>query len=64
MLVLAREKFEEIVIIIPDGRKIIVTMCQSSQDKGKIGIEADKDIAIHRKEVWEKICAKNNLSGG
>ena len=49
MLVLSRKKNEQIVI----DENIVLTVVQIRGDKVRIGIEAPKDIPIHRKEVHE-----------
>ena len=51
MLVLSRKKNESIVI---DG-KIIVTIVEVRGDKVRLGIEAPRDVAIHRSEVYAAI---------
>jgi len=52
MLVLTRGKYEEIVI----GDNIVVTMVEVQQDgRVRIGIDAPKDIPVHRREVYDKI---------
>ena len=51
MLVLARHKDE--VIMIGDSIRIVVADVRG--DKVKIGIDCDKEIPVHRLEVWEEI---------
>ena len=51
MLVLSRKKDESIVI---DG-KIVITVVEIRGDKVRLGIEAPKQIPVHRKEVYEAI---------
>lgn len=54
MLVLSRKKDE--TLIIGDGDYLIkVTIVDIRGDKCRIGIEAPKDIPVHRLEVWEAI---------
>ena len=48
MLVLTRKHGERIVI---DGN-ITITIVEVRGDKVRIGIEAPKDVAVHREEVW------------
>lgn len=55
MLILTRKKGESIII---DGN-IEVTIIESSDGKVKLGIEAPKNIDIHRKEVHESIQEEN-----
>lgn len=54
MLVLSRKRDESIIIEV-DGRLITVLVSSIAGDKVRIGIGADKDIAIHREEVYHAI---------
>lgn len=56
MLVLSRKKNES--IIINDNIRIVVVEVQG--DKVRLGIEAPKDIPVHRQEVYEAIKGKEN----
>ena len=47
MLVLSRKKNESIVI----GDSIVVTVVEIRGDRVRLGIEAPREIAVHRKEV-------------
>ena len=51
MLVLSRQKDEEIII---DG-KIRVMVVAIRGDKVRIGIDAPKDVTVHRKEIHDAI---------
>ena len=51
MLVLTRHKDE--AIMIGDGIKIIVVEIRG--DKVRLGIEAPREVPVHRQEVYEKI---------
>jgi carbon storage regulator len=53
MLVLSRKKNESIVI---DGN-ITITLVEIRGDKVRLAINAPKDVAVHREEVYEKIKA-------
>lgn len=51
MLVLSRHKDEVICI----GDNIRITVVEVRADKVRIGIEAPKDVPVHRLEVYEEI---------
>jgi carbon storage regulator len=51
MLVLSRKKNEAIVI----NKDIIVYVIEIRGDKGRLGIEAPKDVPVHRREVYDAI---------
>jgi carbon storage regulator len=51
MLVLSRRPNESIVI----DEKIIITVIEIRGDKVRLGIEAPRDVPIHRSEVYEAI---------
>jgi carbon storage regulator len=51
MLVLSRKKNESIVI----GENIVVVIVEITRDKVRLGIEAPKEVPVHRLEVYEKI---------
>lgn len=51
MLVLSRKKNETIVI----NDSITVTVIEIRGDKVRLGIEAPKDVTVHRQEVYEAI---------
>lgn len=60
MLVLSRKKNESIVI--NDNIRIVVVEIQG--DKVRLGIEAPKDVPVHRQEVYEAIkSSKSNDDG-
>lgn len=48
MLVLTRRKAEQVMI----GDDIVVTIVEVRGDKVRLGIEAPRNVGIHRKEVW------------
>lgn len=54
MLVLSR-KLNEKVVINCDGRLIKLTVVGVRGDRVRLGWEADRDIAIHRDEVFRAI---------
>lgn len=51
MLVLSRKKNESIVIY----DNIVVTVIEIRGDKVRLGIEAPKDVTVHRREVYDAI---------
>ncbi len=51
MLVLSRKKNQQIVI----DENVVITVVQIRGDKVRLGIEAPKDIPVHRREVHEAI---------
>lgn len=51
MLVLSRKKNESIVI----NDNVVVTVIEVRGDKVRIGIEAPRDVTVHRQEVLEAI---------
>jgi carbon storage regulator len=51
MLVLSRKKNESIII----NDNIVVTVIEIRGDKVRLGIEAPKDVTVHRREVYEAI---------
>jgi carbon storage regulator len=55
MLILTRKLGEQITI----GDDITVTLLNVKGTQVKLGIEAPKDISIHRKEIYERIREEN-----
>jgi carbon storage regulator len=55
MLVLSRKKNESIII----NDHITVTVIEIRGDKVRLGIEAPKDVTVHRREVYEAIQSQN-----
>lgn len=51
MLVLSRKKNESIVI----NENIVITVVEVRGDKVRLGIEAPKEVPIHRSEVYAAI---------
>lgn len=58
MLVLSRKKNERIVI----DDNIVITVVEVKGDKVRLGIEAPKEIPVHRSEVHEAICREQASS--
>ena len=51
MLVLSRQRDQQIVI----GDSIVITVVDIRGDKVRLGIEASKEIPVHRREVYDDI---------
>jgi len=58
MLVLSRQRGETIMI----GDDIEVTVIDVRGDKVRLGIDAPKEISVHRKEVYEAIRRENKAA--
>jgi len=58
MLVLSRKKNESIVI----NDDIVVTIVEIRGDKVRLGIEAPRDIPVHRREVLDAILREQELA--
>lgn len=58
MLVLSRKKNESIMV-----GEIEVTVVDIRGDKVKLGIEAPKDVPVHRREVYELIQREQKGTG-
>ena len=55
MLIITRKLGERIVI----GDDIVVTVLEIKGSQARIGIEAPKNISIHRQEVFDRIRQEN-----
>jgi len=68
MLVLSRKKNESVIIDLsqqsvldyllslpPEERKITIMMIEVRGDKNRLGIDAPKDVPVHRREVYDAI---------
>lgn len=58
MLVLSRKRNESIVI---DG-SIVITVVEIRGDKVRLGIEAPREVPIHRQEIFAAIAAEAEIS--
>ena len=56
MLVLSRKRNESVII----NDNIVVTVIDVRGDKVRIGIEAPRDVAVHRQEVLEATVAQRS----
>ncbi len=57
MLVLSRKVGESIVL--PDCH-VTITVLASHGNRIRLGVTAPHDIAVHRKEVWTRICEEGS----
>jgi len=59
MLVLSRKSLESVVVGGSGGREPVlkVTVLQINGSSVRLGFEADKEVPVHRWEVWERIRA-------
>ena len=58
MLVLSRCRDEQIMI----GDNIVITLVDIRGDKVRLGIDAPREMSVHRKEVYEAIQREKNPS--
>ena len=58
MLVLSRKKNESIVV----NDNVVITIVEIHGDKVRIGVEAPKEVLVHRREVWEAIRRNKSAS--
>jgi len=57
MLVLTRKSGESIVV----GEDVVITVLEVKGGQVRLGVEAPKDVTIHRSEVREQVLADNSL---
>jgi carbon storage regulator len=55
MLVLTRRAGESVMI----GDDIVITVLEARGDVIRLGIEAPRDVQVHREEVWRELQAAN-----
>ena len=60
MLVLSRKKDEKIII----GDQISIMVIEIRGDKVRLGIDAPKEITVHRQEVYEAIKKEQDEAKG
>lgn len=60
MLILTRRKDQTIMI----GDDIAVTVCAIEGGGVRLGIEAPKEIQVHRREIYERIRAEKASASG
>jgi carbon storage regulator len=54
MLVLSRQRNEEIIIGEGDS-KVVITIVDIRGDKVRLGVQARREVPVHRREVYEAI---------
>ena len=60
MLVLSRQRDESIII----GDNVVVTIVDIRGDKVRLGVEAPKEVPVHRREVFDAIHRNDAAAGG
>jgi carbon storage regulator len=60
MLVLSRKKNESIVI----NNDITIVVVEIRGDKVRLGVEAPKEVPVHRREVYDAIRRNSRAEGG
>ncbi|MFY9255695.1 MAG: carbon storage regulator CsrA [Fuerstiella sp.] len=60
MLVLSRKKSESIVI----NDDVVITVVEIRGDKVRLGIQAPRNVPVHRKEVIEAIIREQIIQSG
>ena len=58
MLVLSRHPGEEIVCVV-NGVEIVFTIVDARLHKVRVGVTAPPEVAVHRREVYDRITAKD-----
>lgn len=56
MLILGRRPGEKVMI----GKDVVVTVIGSHGSQIRLGIEAPKDIEVHREEIYKKINSQSD----
>lgn len=51
MLVLGRKHHEQLVLKVPGGKSIVVTVCRFNRNNVWIGIDAPRDVIVLRGEL-------------
>lgn len=66
MLILSRRNGETVVVGGGGGldRMIKVTVLQTASGGVKLGFDVDRDIPVHREEVWQRIRANGEVPAG
>jgi carbon storage regulator CsrA len=66
MLVLTRKKMEAVMVGGSEGfeRLLKVTVLEINHGKVRLGFEVEKEVPVHRWEVWQRIRAASPACGG
>jgi len=59
MLILSRKLNEQIVI----GDQIVITVVAIRGGNVRLGIDAPKDVPVHRQEVYDALCKQEGKAG-
>jgi len=59
MLILSRKLNEQIVI----GDQIVITVVAIRGGNVRLGIDAPKDVPVHRQEIYEALCREEGRAG-
>ena len=64
MLVLTRKSQETVVVGGGGGFPGLmkITVLKATSGKVTLGFEVDADVPVHRLEVWERMCAKGEVT--
>jgi len=60
MLILTRRVGESVVI----GNDVDVTVLGVKGNQVRIGVKAPKDVAVHREEIYQRICQEKQNGNG
>jgi carbon storage regulator len=65
MLVLSRKCQESVVVGGSNGFEpmLTVTVIEIRGGTVRLGFEVAREVPVHRREVWERICANDRLDG-
>lgn len=66
MLILSRRNGEKVVVGGSGGldRVITIKVLQIASGRVKLGFEVDRNIPVHREEVWLRMCADGEVPVG